>query len=251
MRAWLTPSPGAGAAGSSAAYHLQKYAEEEGLAVNITLFEKTDHIGGRTLTVNAFDDPHQPVELGASIFVTINHILFNASRDFDLPLTEMSAAEPGDITAIWDGNEFVFQSAEGTSWWWDAGKLWWRYGLSPYKALNLIKSVIGTFLKLYEEPYFPFRSLTQRVYELGLEKVTGVTGEQFLAENNVSLDVCRFATSGTDILADQYRLFSGGYTSCYAGQLCFESGIHSWARNHGFLCHRRGCRRSRRELANL
>ncbi|KND89405.1 Frequency clock protein [Tolypocladium ophioglossoides CBS 100239] len=178
----------AGAAGSSAAYHLQKYAEEEGLAVNITLFEKTDRIGGRTLTVNAFDDPQRPVELGASIFVAINHILFNATQDFGLPLAEMSAAEAGDITAIWDGNSFVFQSAEGTSWWWDAGKLWWRYGLSPYKALNLVKSVIGTFLKLYEEPYFPFRSLTQRAFELGLVKITGVTGEQFLAENSINVD---------------------------------------------------------------
>ncbi|POR36147.1 Frequency clock protein [Tolypocladium paradoxum] len=179
---------GAGAAGSSAAYYLQKFAEEEGIAVNITLFEKRHHIGGRSLTVNAFDDPQQPVELGASIFVTMNHILFNATRDFGLPVTEMSAAEAGDVTAIWDGNSFVFQSAQGTSWWWDAGKLWWRYGLSPYKALRLAKSVVGMFMKLYEEPYFPFRSLTQRAFELGLDKITGMTGEQFLAENNINGD---------------------------------------------------------------
>lgn len=179
------PPVGAGAAGSSAAYHLQQYAEQEGISVNITIFEKTHRIGGRTLTVDAYDDPAQPIELGASIFVTINRILHDASAEFNLPVSEPHQLEKGDITAIWDGHEFVYQSAEGTGWWWDAAKLWWKYGLAPYKAVKLVKTVVGTFLKLYEAPYFPYRSLTQRAYELGLEKITGITGEQFLAESNV------------------------------------------------------------------
>lgn len=184
---------GAGAAGASAAYHLQKYAQNEGLAVNITIFEKTDRVGGRTLTVNVFDDAAHPVELGASIFVTINHILYNATRNFNLPLVEKAASEDGDTTAIWDGDRIVYESAEGTSWWMEAGKLWWRYGLAPYRALKLVKRVVGVFSNLYDEPYFPFRSLTRRVFELGLEKVTSVTGEQLLAENKVGR-VCFFSS---------------------------------------------------------
>ncbi|KJZ77598.1 hypothetical protein HIM_02775 [Hirsutella minnesotensis 3608] len=174
---------GAGAAGSSTAYHLQKYAKDEGLAVNVTIFEKTHRVGGRTLTVDAFDDPAYPVELGASIFVTINHILYNATKHFDLALGDMSTEEDGDITAIWDGERIVYELVQGTPWWREAGKLWWRYGLAPYKAVTLVKRVVGVFLKLYTEPYFPFASLTRRVYELGLERVTSATGEQFLAEN--------------------------------------------------------------------
>src|SRR5690349_14605210 len=56
---------GAGAAGSSAAYHLSQFARDSDydLPLNITIFEATDRIGGRTTTVNAFDDPRYPVEL--------------------------------------------------------------------------------------------------------------------------------------------------------------------------------------------
>ncbi|KAH7155126.1 hypothetical protein B0J13DRAFT_544830 [Dactylonectria estremocensis] len=176
---------GAGAAGSSAAYHLQKYAEEEGLSINITIFEKTHHIGGRTLTVEAFDEPSQPIELGASIFVTINHILYNASQEFDLPLGEPYEPEKGSITAIWDGQNFVFETYEGSSWWWDVSKMWWKYGLAPYRAVKLVQSVISRFTQMYEAPHFPFSSLSEKAFELGLLDVTGVTGEQFLAQNNI------------------------------------------------------------------
>ncbi|KAM0447779.1 hypothetical protein ACHAO4_008729 [Trichoderma viride] len=178
---------GAGAAGASAAYHLRQYAEEAGVKVNITIFEKTDRIGGRTLTVNAHDDPSQPIELGASIFVAVNHILYNGTKNFNLSIGSnyRVAESQADVTAIWDGESFVYETTDGTAWWWDAGKLWWRYGMSPYRAVNLVKEVVGKFLKLYEQPYFPFRSLTARTYELGLVEITGVTGEQFLAQNKI------------------------------------------------------------------
>ncbi|GAB0132090.1 hypothetical protein EsDP_00000538 [Epichloe bromicola] len=182
---------GAGAAGSSAAYHLQKFAQEEGLILNITLFEKTNHIGGRTLTVNPFNDPQVRVELGASVFIKENHIMYNATQMFGLNLTELTDSEPTDYTAIWDGETIVFRSEEGSAWWWDAAKLFLKYGLAPYRAVQLVKNAVGTFLQLYEEPYFPFRSLTQRAFELGLLRLTGTTGEQFLRENNINADFVR------------------------------------------------------------
>ncbi|KAL6804189.1 hypothetical protein J3E68DRAFT_392754 [Trichoderma sp. SZMC 28012] len=178
---------GAGAAGSSAAYHLRQYADEADVKVNITIFEKTGRIGGRTLTVSAFDDPLQPIELGASIFVSVNHIMYNGTKNFNLSIgaNYRTASSQDDITAIWDGDSFVYETTDGTSWWWDAGKLWWRYGMSPYRAVNLVKEVVGKFLKLYEPPYFPFRSLTARAYELDLVKITAITGEQFLAQHKI------------------------------------------------------------------
>ncbi|KAK6189326.1 hypothetical protein LQW54_013379 [Pestalotiopsis sp. IQ-011] len=175
---------GAGAAGSSAAYHLRKYADEEGIAVNITLFEKTERIGGRTLTVDAYDDPLQPVELGASIFVNVNHIMWNATLDFNLPLVEPGPDED-TLLGVWNGDEFVFEQDSTTSWWWDVAKLVWRYGTAPYYTRNLVRETVATFLQLYEEPHFPFRSLTTRVYELGLHKITGLTGQQFLQERGL------------------------------------------------------------------
>ncbi|TQV96892.1 hypothetical protein V2A60_000467 [Cordyceps javanica] len=186
---------GAGAAGASAAYHLSQYARDEHLSINITIFEKTPRVGGRTLTVHAYDDPTSgelPVELGASIFVTANRILHDAAVGFNLTLSDPMPSSKGDLTIIWDGEAIVLESTEGgSSWWWDAARLWWRYGMSPYRAVSLVKTVVDTFLKLYDPPFFPFRSLTQRAYELGLERVTGVTGEQFLADAKINEDFCR------------------------------------------------------------
>ncbi|PHH62872.1 hypothetical protein CDD81_6590 [Ophiocordyceps australis] len=180
---------GAGAAGSSAAYHLEQYATSNHLAINVTLFEKTNHIGGRTLTVQPYGDAHQPaIELGASIFVTINHILYNATRDFGLVFDQAADAEAGDVTAIWDGDSFVFQTTDDSPAWWDAVRLWWRYGLAPYKALRLVRGVIASFLTMYDAPVFPFRSLTETAQQLGLDRIVGVTGQQFLAANKINDD---------------------------------------------------------------
>lgn len=115
--------------------------------------------------------------------------MYNATRDFNLPLGELhSDASAADITAIWDGERFVYETTGGSSRWYDVAKMFWRYGSSPYYAIKLVNSVVSDFLKLYEAPYFPFRSLTQRTFELGLQRVTAVTGEQFLADNKVSGD---------------------------------------------------------------
>ena len=127
----------------------------------------------------------QPIELGASIFITKNEILLNATRDFELALGNLREGSPGDITAIWDGKDFVYQTTDGESWWWDVGKMFWRYGMSPYRAVNLVKATVGKFLQLYTEDHFPFRSLTAKVFELGLVKETGITGTELLKQNNV------------------------------------------------------------------
>ncbi|KAH8673269.1 prenylcysteine oxidase [Xylariales sp. PMI_506] len=175
---------GAGAAGSSAAYHLHKYAEEQGIIINITLLEKSGRIGGRTLTVNVYDSPHEPVELGASIFVKVNHILYNASRDFNLETIDPGTDEAGRL-GIWDGERFVYEQ-DSESWeWWSLAKLFWKYGMAPYYTRNVVQETIAMFLKLYQEPYFPFRSLTTRVFELGLAKITGLTAQQFLGEKKL------------------------------------------------------------------
>ncbi|KAF4854323.1 Farnesylcysteine lyase [Colletotrichum siamense] len=175
---------GAGAGGSAAAYYLQQYAEADGIEVNITVFEKTNHIGGRTLTVEAYDNPLEQVELGASIFIEANQILYNASRRFGLPLMEPESGSDGFL-GIWDGEQFVYTQDDSSWQWWNLAKLFWKYGLAPYKAQKLVQSTVDTFLQLYEAPHFPFRSLTQRAFELDLLKATSVTGKEFLANNDI------------------------------------------------------------------
>ncbi|KAK5093998.1 hypothetical protein LTR70_008425 [Exophiala xenobiotica] len=191
---------GAGAAGSSAAFHLSQFANTSSHSLpplDITIFEATDHIGGRTTTVNALNDARYPVELGASIFVEINAILFNATRDFNLPannrLYESTGAEL-DL-GVWDGESFVFTVAnrdeeagrlKGTLGnWWDIAKLLWKYGLSPIRLRSLQQSTIGKFLKMYDEA-FPFNDLTKAAEDVDLLSTTGQSGTEMLAAAGVS-----------------------------------------------------------------
>ncbi|KAK4223121.1 putative prenylcysteine oxidase [Podospora fimiseda] len=182
---WQVAVIGAGAGGSSTAYHLQQYAQQAGLNVNITVFEKSDRIGGRTLTINPYDDLSQRIELGASIFIEKNYILYNALKEFNLS-KRAPDEDSSSVLGIWDGEQFVFSFNEDSSYWWNALKVIWKYGImAPRRTENLMISTIDKFLRLYQEPYFPFRSLTQRAYELDLHKATGVTGEQWLKNHNI------------------------------------------------------------------
>lgn len=176
------PFIGAGAAGSSTAFHLQKFAALPGIRLNITVFERSSYVGGRSTTVNAYNSSLNPVELGASIFVEVNTILKNATQLFRLRPKE-SESEHEEILGIWNGQEFVY-TQKGDSWW-SLAKLFWKYGLAPYRTQKLMKDTVGKFRRLYEYPFFPFRSLSDRASDLGLIPITSLTGEQLLAANNV------------------------------------------------------------------
>lgn len=127
------------------------------------------------------------MELGASVFVEVNKILVDAVQHFNLSTSSFSKRSeeaPGAALGIWDGKTFVFtQDNEGG--WWDTAKMFYRYGLSPLRTLNLMKATVGKFLKMYDEPVFPFASLTQAAQDVGLLAVTAATGEAFLRENSI------------------------------------------------------------------
>jgi len=186
---------GAGAGGSSASYYLNNFSQSSPFEIplDITVFDASPVIGGRTVTVNALDDDRYPTELGASIFVKINHILYNATRDFGLtPSTKIYQSGPDTKyqLGIWDGDTFVFKSAtedDNSSWrgWWDIAKLLWKYGWSPIRMQQLTKKVIGSFLKFYEEPLFPFQSLQEAVALTGLTAYTGSSGKEVLQEARI------------------------------------------------------------------
>ena len=114
----------------------------------------------------------------------MNHILWNATRDLNLTKRDPDYDENG-LLVVWDGEKFVFQQSY-TSWnWWNLAKLFWKYGMAPYRTQKLVDLTSAKFMKLYQEPHFPFRSLTTRAYELELTYLTGQTGEQFLSQNKV------------------------------------------------------------------
>lgn len=118
----------------------------------------------------------------------MNHLLVNATRDFNLSTTlhEDSLATRLELPdlGIWDGKQFVLVTREEDGWW-DKAKLLWRYGLAPLKTNRLMKSVVGRFLDMYEEPVFPWKNLGETLEAQGLLDITGVTGEQYLKANGI------------------------------------------------------------------
>lgn len=184
----LNDRPGAGAGGSSAAYYLRQYADYFRIPVNLTVFERNPYVGGRSTTVNVFDNASYPVELGASIFVEVNYNLMDAAKKFGLNLTGAGQSRPNEaeeMIGIWDGERFVYTQSESLSWW-NIAKLLWRYGLAPIRTRNLMKDTVNRFVKLYQRPYFPFSSLSSVAVELGLNKATAATGAEFLEANGIS-----------------------------------------------------------------
>lgn len=162
---------------------MRRFADWANVTANITIFEKTYRIGGRTLTANIYDNPLERVEVGASIFIPLNEILYNSTKEFGLPVTD-SFVDIDGVLGIWDGENFVYLQGKGSSWW-EYTKLFWKYGMAPYRTQKLVDKTVSTFLKLYKSPYFPFRSLTTRVFELDLIQATSETGERFLLKNGV------------------------------------------------------------------
>lgn len=184
---------GAGAGGSFAAYELRRLANEAGLPLNISIYERASYIGGRSTTVDAFDDPAYPIELGASIFVQVNQILVNASRDLGLGVRSADYARPREAAesiGIWDGTKFVFTLKNNYSWW-NIGRLFWRYGFAPLHTQNLMKNIVGRFLRLYEKPIFPFQSLSEAAEAVDLLESTSETGSQFVDEKGIGLQFAR------------------------------------------------------------
>jgi prenylcysteine oxidase/farnesylcysteine lyase len=136
--------------------------------------------------VNVWDNPAFPVELGGSIFVEVNQIMMEAMKRFGLSPASNDFAtqlEMPDL-GIWDGQEFVLVTRQEDGWW-DKAKLLWRYGAAPLWTNRLMKSAVGKFLTMYDEPVFPWKSLSEVVEKVGLLEVTGVTGEQYLKANGI------------------------------------------------------------------
>ncbi|KAF2717865.1 Prenylcysteine oxidase [Polychaeton citri CBS 116435] len=206
---------GAGAAGASTAYHIHKFAQDSGISLNLTIFERNPYIGGRSTTVNTYDDPSQPVELGASIFVEVNKILVEAVREFDLSTSEFSQTSqdiPGAAYGIWNGEQFVIEMASESGWW-DYAKLFWRYGTAPVYTNKLMKKTVGNFLKLYGS-IFPFESLTQAAQDAELLAVTASTGEQYISEHGIGM---KFA----------YEVVQASTRVNYAQNLAFIHGLEA------------------------
>ncbi|MBW0463976.1 hypothetical protein O181_003691 [Austropuccinia psidii MF-1] len=174
---------GGGPAGTSAAFFLSRLSNQSRNHADIHLFESSNRIGGRVLSIKPFDsDQFQSIEAGASIFVGANKHLNHAAKIFNLSLQDYNQdkSENGPI-AIWDGTEFVFE--ETGSEWWDTLKLVWRYGRAPFQLSSINKQTINQFEQIYKESFIsigPFDSFHEWLSHSGLLNFLPITGSDYL-----------------------------------------------------------------------
>lgn len=180
------------------AYYLRQFANSNDVDVNITVFERNPYVGGRSTTVNAWDDPTYPIELGATLFVEENKILVNATRAFNLSTTEstLSPVDTKNNVGVWDGHRFVNLIPNEPSW-----KTFLRVtlkypGWSLPRTIKLTKSVVNNILQLYEKPNFPWTSLSKTVDAIGLARAVDRSGAQLLQSTGVSDNFARELIQG-------------------------------------------------------
>ncbi|KAK2628844.1 hypothetical protein QTJ16_001947 [Diplocarpon rosae] len=193
---------GAGAAGSSAAYHLQKFADEDRLEIDVTVFERSSYVGGRVTTVDVHGDPREPVELGAGQFFPSNEILMSSSEELDLRTRGLEKLDK-DVTGIWNGQKFVYTQNENSWRYWSLAKLLKKYGRSPHKAATLARNVMSHFAMLYKSPAFPFLSLSDISRVLDITPATFATAEDLLKDHKIK------DSFATDFIQAATRVNSG------------------------------------------
>ena len=134
--------------------------------------------------------------------------MVSAAEEFGLATasigsTRSEAKAGSENLGVWNGKEFVFTQNLGGYAFWNTAKLLWKYGWAPVRIQSLRNEIVERFLKMYEAPYFPFRSLSRVVDYLDLTTVTAMTGEQLLKEHDIG------APFSTDIIQASTRVNYG------------------------------------------
>ncbi|KAF8525199.1 Prenylcysteine lyase-domain-containing protein [Hysterangium stoloniferum] len=177
---------GAGAGGSSAAFWISRAQNRtQGHNLFVDVFEKESYIGGRSTVVYPYDSQeYDPIELGASIFVTANKNLMRATEEFNLSFNTLSD-EDGEL-GIWDGATFRFRK-NGQFSWWDVIRLLWRYGFnSPRRAQALVTNLIDQYLTLYDTSTPNWQDVANISNYLNFTNLTSQTTEVYLEAQGVS-----------------------------------------------------------------
>ncbi|KAG7699935.1 hypothetical protein KL930_000622 [Ogataea haglerorum] len=178
---------GAGAGGASCAYYLQKFTDYQ---FNITIFEKNSYVGGRA-TIIDFDGVE--AELGASMFIEDNKILYNAVDELDLSFANSSSESTS--FALWNGESMDYILEPSSNSLVTNLKLLWRFGLYSIAAVKYQQqAAMKTFLTEYYEKYYPLPSLNSVT---DLLKYTSVTAKDLFDSIWVSANYQNFVQSLT------------------------------------------------------
>lgn len=195
---------GAGAGGSSASFHLQKFTDK---GYNITIFERNHYVGGRSTTIKNLAPAlsNYEYELGASVFTSDNIILTNAVADFNLSVYDTASSIPTTnsdrfkgTTGAWNGDKYIYYytddeviiGADAPS---SAEQAQEEEQEEEQVSLisEMVTGILDDFIQSYYYDEFPYGGLTNITQDTGLVTLTGSTALELLTQFNVSEDFCK------------------------------------------------------------
>lgn len=177
---------GSGIAGSSFSHFLHEDLQSSNIAHQLTVYERSTHIGGRTDVIHIGD---HTIESGASIIHGSNQYLYNFTERFGIARKQPAiGAADNSWTGIWDGQQFVFSTSTYDSV--TAAKIVWRYGLSYNTLSSSIQAVASKFWQLYPTQFnhIAFSSPAELLAAVGLYNYTQQSTADYLQQNNLPPD---------------------------------------------------------------
>lgn len=127
---------GSGICGASSAYYLSQTFPN----LDITVFEKSSHVGGRMAEV-FYRDTH--AELGAGIYIEANRNLVELAKKFNCPSTLF---DRNRRTICWDGESILYKSNV----WFSKIRLVYNYGWSLFRLYRYLHSKLSEFMRCYD-----------------------------------------------------------------------------------------------------
>lgn len=170
---------GAGDSGASTAYFLRDFVKED--EVEIQMFEKNDHIGGRA---SDFLFEGQVIEAGASIVQDSNRYFIHSAARLGLEMKK-AGTDPDDTFGIFDGTDFIFKESP-----WQIAtlaKLFWKFGMDLFRMNNLVKDFVKKFTHIYEiqDQGKAFHTPEELYETVGVYNLTQQTLAHFLESNGI------------------------------------------------------------------
>jgi prenylcysteine oxidase/farnesylcysteine lyase len=127
---------GSGICGASSAYYLSQAFSN----LEITVFEKNSHVGGRMADV-LYRDSH--AELGAGIFIEANRNIVELAKKFGCPSV---VHDRNRRTICWDGQNVLYKSNV----WFGKIRLMYNYGWSFFRLHRYLSYMLAEFMKCYD-----------------------------------------------------------------------------------------------------
>ena len=185
---------GAGIGGAATAYYIQQLLKNASLpAASITVYERSDYIGGRLKHIS-FGPSGTHVELGGAAWVDSNRYMMDLTRELGInhSTTTIAAADPAAVAAL--------PNISGELGVWTGSRFAGLEGVLLRSALSELRLALaeGGFLAAIQRNYAeqaaqpPFNSIEQFVGWGGLTQYTNKSIEAFFAARGVKEEVIKY-----------------------------------------------------------